>query len=165
MTLASRRVLVIGATGACSWLSTDLASSWLTGPCGEIFAELALQEGHVVTLYLRNEAKLKPHLRARCNVHVGQLQDEGKLADALSTGIDAIISFAGPPTTWRAPLNTGTVCHAPSHVSRLSYRAQPITEGYRVLFSVMRKAGIRRALILSDACYTVPDDRVRAIPP
>lgn len=69
-----------------------------TGVCGLIFLDAALAEGHTLTLYARNPAKLPVEIVENDSVRViqGGLSDEGGLKRAAECGADVFVCFAGP---------------------------------------------------------------------
>ncbi|KAJ6098220.1 hypothetical protein N7499_002594 [Penicillium canescens] len=80
--MAGTHILVIGATG----------------PSGMEFCKTALRRGHILTLYVRNPAKLPAEITENANVSVvqGTLEDMSSFQRAVTSGASVFVSFAGP---------------------------------------------------------------------
>lgn len=79
------------------------------GAIGSKFVDMALAQGHRLTLLVRTPSKLPETILHNENVNVikGTLDNEAAIDQASRCGADAFISFAGP-----SPGSTGTVSHA-----------------------------------------------------
>lgn len=107
-----------------------------TGPTGQLVAQKALDNGHEVTVYVRNPAKLLLS-DERIKVVQGELSDVGTMADAI-TGQDAVISVLGPP-----PKKTN---------------GQPITAGTKAMIAAMKTHGLARLIAASTPSVADPAD-------
>ncbi|KAH7379984.1 hypothetical protein BKA64DRAFT_631669 [Cadophora sp. MPI-SDFR-AT-0126] len=111
-----------------------------TGPTGVDFCDAALEEGHKLTLYLRNPDKLPPKISSNSNIIVirGTLDDVQGLQKATCTGATIFVSFAGP-----AAGSTGT----------------PVTDAMKLIFPLLIENHFKRALILGTCSFTAPEDK------
>ncbi|KAI9927724.1 hypothetical protein MW887_002576 [Aspergillus wentii] len=110
-----------------------------TGACGSRFCQLALEEGHAVTAFVRNATKIPPTILQNEAVHVieGTLDDEPSLERASKCGADTFVSFAGPP---------------------VGEKGTPLTNGYKALIPKLSSQNITRLLILCTPSYTCDSD-------
>jgi putative NADH-flavin reductase len=111
-----------------------------TGPSGILLIQEALAANHTVIVYARNPAKLPSHLQARAQqqpadltIVKGELEDAQQLDSAFTSGggggvVDAVLSALGP--TFGNPSGT------------------PIARGYAAVLAAMRRAGVRRLIVL-----------------
>jgi putative NADH-flavin reductase len=111
-----------------------------TGPSGILLVQEALAAKHTVVVYARNPGKLPAHLQARAQephadltIVKGSLEDAQQLDAAFSDGgpVDAVLSALGP--TFGNPSGT------------------PIARGYAAVLAAMRRAGVRRLIVLGTA--------------
>jgi putative NADH-flavin reductase len=116
-----------------------------TGPSGILLIQEALAANHTVIVYARNPAKLPSHLQARAQqqqpadltIVKGGLEDAQQLDSAFTDGgdgggvVDAVLSALGP--TFGNPSGT------------------PIARGYAAVLAAMRRAGVRRLIVLGTA--------------
>ncbi|CAG8087848.1 unnamed protein product [Penicillium olsonii] len=106
-------ILVLGASGAI----------------GRQFCEMALQEGHRLTLFVRHTSKIPEHIRINeaTRIFEGTLEADSILKEAANCGADIFVSLAGP-----------------------SYGTQgtPLTDGYQRLIPKLASHRINRVLIL-----------------
>ncbi|XHG09589.1 hypothetical protein AWENTII_012637 [Aspergillus wentii] len=111
----------------------------LGGACGSRFCQLALEEGHAVTAFVRNATKIPPTILQNEAVHVieGTLDDEPSLERASKCGADTFVSFAGPP---------------------VGEKGTPLTNGYKALIPKLSSQNITRLLILCTPSYTCDSD-------
>ncbi|KAJ5443772.1 uncharacterized protein N7458_007644 [Penicillium daleae] len=111
------------------------------GASGSHFCDLALEEGHTLTLFVRNATKLPDSLRDHDSVAVieGKLEDDTSLDEVSQCDADAFISFAGPPVG-----NKGT----------------PLTKGYTALVPKLLVQNIKRLLILCTASFHGSEDQI-----
>lgn len=109
-------ILVLGATGkSFDGLYWHIIVDHFLGQSGLDFCSAALQEGHTLTLYLRNPDKLPADIANNANVSVikGTFDDVSGLERAAACGASVFISFAGPTAN-----SKGTVrLHLPSQSS------------------------------------------------
>ncbi|KAI9436895.1 NAD(P)-binding protein [Lactarius indigo] len=101
-----------------------------TGPSGICLIEEALAAKHTIVVYARNPQKLPVHLSKHPEITIvkGELQDAAALATALAGGVRAVLSALGP--TFGNPAG------------------EPIAHGYAVVLEAMRRAGVRRLIVL-----------------
>jgi uncharacterized protein YbjT (DUF2867 family) len=68
------------------------------GPSGVEFCKAALRRGYILTLYVRNPAKLPAEITENANVSVvkGTLEDMSSFQRAVTSGASVFVSFAGP---------------------------------------------------------------------
>lgn len=106
-----------------------------TGRTGAELVQQALADGHTVTAYVRNPAKLTvSHDRLR--VVAGTMDDLESIRRAVA-GADAVLSALGPVT------NTA---------------ARPLTEGMGHIVAAMQHHGVRRLIITTGAGVADPLD-------
>ncbi|ABL81698.1 MULTISPECIES: NAD(P)H-binding protein [unclassified Nocardioides] len=107
-----------------------------TGPAGKLVIRRALDQGHRVTAYARNPAKLDelPGL----HVVVGELDDAAAVRTAV-TGADAVISLLGP--------------------GRDKASIAPLVPGMQTIIDQMTEAGTRRLVTTSTPSAPDPADR------
>lgn len=110
-----------------------------TGPAGQLVVQHALAQGHQITAYARNPAKLAelrelPDLR----VVAGELDDAAAIRASI-TDADAVISLLGPGTG-RASI-------------------EPLAAGMQTIVDQMTEAGIRRLVATSTPSAPDPADR------
>jgi len=110
-----------------------------TGPTGVLLVRQALDEGHHVTAYTRNPAKLTI-THPQLTIIEGELSDTAAIASAV-LGADAVLSLLGPSST-RAP-------------------GSPITDGTKAIIAAMKEHGVRRLVASATFSVTDPHD----IPP
>lgn len=101
--MVAAHILVVGATGEqsvskCFCVDIHILINHLLGPSGLAFCSAALEEGHQLTLYVRNSVKLPTDISGNAKVAViqGTLQDESGLRRAIESGATVFVSFAGP---------------------------------------------------------------------
>lgn len=99
-----------------------------TGKIGRLVVAQLADEGHDVTAFVRNPAKLD-RTHAQLTVRVGQLADVAAVQQAID-GADAVISALGPSLK---PVAAGT----------------PLTEGTRNIVAAVQRAGVRRFIGLA----------------
>jgi putative NADH-flavin reductase len=117
-----------------------------TGPSGILLIQEALAAKHTVVVYARNPGKLPAHIQARAQeqhadltIVKGELEDAQQLDAAFADsggggrgrGVDAVLSTLGP--TFGNPSGT------------------PIARGYAAVLAAMRRAGVRRLIVLGTA--------------
>ncbi len=107
-----------------------------TGPAGRLVVRRGLDQGHQVTAYARNPAKLdeRPGLR----VVVGKLDDAAAIRAAV-TGADAVISLLGP--------------------GRDKTSIAPLVPGMQTIVDAMTQTGVRRLVATSTPSAPDPADR------
>ena len=107
-----------------------------TGPAGRLVVRRALEQGHHVTAYARNPAKLDelPGL----TVVAGELDDAAAIRTAV-TGADAVISLLGP--------------------GRDKASIAPLVPGMQTIVDQMTEAGVRRLVATSTPSAPDPADR------
>lgn len=68
------------------------------GAIGRLFCDIALNEGHRLTLFVRNASKVSEHIRLSkgTQIIVGTLEVDSDLEEAAKCGADIFVSFAGP---------------------------------------------------------------------
>ncbi|ODM19690.1 hypothetical protein SI65_04676 [Aspergillus cristatus] len=110
-----------------------------SGAIGSKFCDMALDQGHRLTLLVRNPSKLPDTILHNENINVieGTLDNEAAIDQASRCGADAFISFAGP-----SPGTTGT----------------PLTNGYKTLIPRLLRQNITRILVLSTPSYRSEPD-------
>ncbi|KAK5058798.1 hypothetical protein LTR84_011062 [Exophiala bonariae] len=123
-------------------MTTHILVLGATGPSGLDFVHAALREGHTLTLYLRNAAKLPTEVKGNALVTViqGQLDDQASLEKAASCGSQSVVSFLGP-------VIGGGPKNAPS-----------ILQGYENLVPKLIAHDFKRGLFLSTPSYNSPED-------
>jgi putative NADH-flavin reductase len=109
-----------------------------TGKIGRLVVDQLLADGHTVTAYVRNPAKLTAQ---HPNLHIvqGELDDASAVARAVE-GADAVISALGPS------LRRGTT-------------GTPVADGTRNIVNAMQAAGIRRYIGLATPAMADEHDR------
>jgi nucleoside-diphosphate-sugar epimerase len=107
-----------------------------TGATGQLVTRKALDDGHDVTVYARNPAKLDIH-HDRLAIVKGDLADHSAIAEAVA-GRDAVISILGP-----TPKSVGA----------------PVTDGMKLIISAMQAHGVRRLIATSTPSSVDPADR------
>jgi len=124
-----RRILVLGATGACGVLLVrELLKTYGDAGCA-------------LTLYVRNPAKLPADIAAHPAVTArqGDLADLAALEEAL-VGTDAVLSALGPAQK--------------GHPA-----GAPIAHMYEALIALMKKHGVRRLIALATPSAPDPHDK------
>ena len=111
-----------------------------TSPSGLAFCLAALRDTHILTLYVRNAAKLPSEISSAATVIVGELSDATALENAISGGAKTCVSFLGP-------------------VPNLKRGQKPVTDGFKIIVPLLQKYGYERMMVLSTASYKVPEDR------
>ncbi|KAK6063752.1 NmrA family protein [Seiridium cupressi] len=119
----SSHILVIGATG----------------PTGVEFCTKALDEGHSLTLYVRNPDKLPAKISGNDAVTVikGTLEDEASLEKAVTSGPTIFVSFAGPV---------------------MGSKGTPVTDSLKTIFPLLIANNYKRAMVLATPSFTAPQD-------
>jgi len=112
-----------------------------TGLVGKKLVELALSEGHNITILIRHPEKL-PDLPERVNYVVGDYFDASSIAKAIK-GSEAVISTIGPAPQFRPTVTPEQYAIA-----------------MRQLTEQMTKAGINRFVHLASAGTRLPDEPV-----
>jgi putative NADH-flavin reductase len=110
-----------------------------TGVIGALVVGDLLADGHAVTAYVRNPAKVPAEWDGRVRVVVGELSD-GDAIDTAVAGADAVISALGPM------LDSTT-------------NGLPLTEGARLVVAAMQRHGVQR--YIGHATPSVMDRRDR----
>ncbi|KAJ5414393.1 hypothetical protein N7509_001020 [Penicillium cosmopolitanum] len=108
-----------------------------TGQTGILTVQTALEHNHIVTIYARNPSKLPTNIAHHPNIKIirGDLTDAEALSKAVE-GQDAIVSLLGP---------TGNVT------------GTPFTDAYHLIFSLMKRWGVKRILAMGTA--SIPDEQ------
>lgn len=107
-----------------------------TGPAGQLVVRCALDQGHHVTAYVRNAAKLAE--RPGLNVVIGELDDAVAIRRAV-TSADAVISLLGP--------------------GRDKASIPFLVPGMQTIVDAMTQAGVRRLVATSTPSAPDPTDR------
>jgi len=108
-----------------------------TGPTGRYIIEEALRQGHTLSVYTRDAAKLSA-FADRIEVVVGDLHNRETIK-ACVAGADAVISALGPN-------------------SMKARQKRPIMRGVSTIISVMEELNVRRLIQISTAAYRDPKD-------
>jgi putative NADH-flavin reductase len=118
-----------------------------TGPSGQCLIEEALSRNYTITIYARSPSKLPNHITSSPSVTIiqGTLTDHDAIARAVD-GVDAVLSTLGPS------LSLGTA------VNGLKDHGTPITDGYKVILSVMREKGVKRLIALGTVSNETQQD-------
>ncbi|MFO7538462.1 MAG: SDR family oxidoreductase [Chloroflexota bacterium] len=111
-----------------------------TGGTGQKLVQQALADGHAVTVYVRNPAKLRQQ-DAQLTVIQGEMHEPEKIEQAIS-GADAVISALGPTS------NTPE---------------RPLTSGMNHIVAAMKKTGVRRLIAATGAGVADPNDKPQLI--
>jgi putative NADH-flavin reductase len=109
------------------------------GKIGRLVVEQLLANGHHVTAFVRDPAKLRPFAGERLTIIQGGLSDESRIEAAVA-GADAVISALGPS------LRRGT-------------QGTPVADGTRAIVAAQRKAGVRRHVGLATPSVADPRDQ------
>ncbi|KAM0809486.1 hypothetical protein AB5N19_09830 [Seiridium cardinale] len=119
----SAHILVIGATG----------------PTGVEFCNKALDEGHSLTLYVRNPDKLPAKISDNDAITVikGTLEDKVSLEKAVASGPTIFVSFAGPV---------------------MGSKGTPVTDSLKTIFPLLIANNYKRAMVLGTPSFTAPQD-------
>ncbi|PVH74505.1 NmrA family protein [Cadophora sp. DSE1049] len=109
-----------------------------TGPTGLLTVRKALEHKHIVTIYARNPSKIPKDISDVANVKIigGDLMDVEGLSKAIE-GQDIIVSLLGP---------AGRV------------KGTPFTDAYLLIFSLMKRLGVKRILAMGTPSITDPED-------
>ncbi|KAK5325778.1 hypothetical protein LTR93_003998 [Exophiala xenobiotica] len=120
----SKHILVLGATGQT----------------GLDFCSMALEQGHSLTLYVRNPDKVPAEIKDNRKVTVikGPLDDESGLEKAVTSGPTVFVSFAGPT---------------------FGSKGTPVTDAMKKLFPLLSANHYERALVLGTCSYPAPEDK------
>lgn len=110
-----------------------------TGKTGKLLVQQALSQGHEVTVYVREPAKLEP-ASGRLRVVVGQISDAAKISEAV-LGQDAVLSALGPVRGGSKTI---------------------MEDAARNIATAMQKAGVRRFITLTGAGVAQPGDQPKA---
>jgi len=114
-----------------------------SSPSGLAFCLAALRDSHTLTLYIRpaSLSKFPSEISTSSNVSIvtGELTNVAALEEAISNGAKTCVSFLGPA----APMNRGSM---------------PITDGYKIIVTLLQKYQYTRTLMLSTASYKAPED-------
>ncbi|CAG8316357.1 unnamed protein product [Penicillium salamii] len=104
------------------------------GAIGRQFCDIALQEGHRLTLFVRNAGKVPEHIRlnAATKILEGTLELDSDLNEVAECGADIFVSLAGP--------SYGT-------------SGTPLTNGYQLLIPKLASHKMSRVLILCTPSY------------
>jgi len=108
-----------------------------TGPTGRYIIEEALAQGHRLSVYTRDAAKLSA-FSGRIDIVVGDLKDRDAIKACIA-GTDAVISALGPN-------------------GRKTRESLPIMRGLGTIISVMEELNVRRLVQISTASYRDPKD-------
>ncbi|KAJ5757621.1 uncharacterized protein N7511_006315 [Penicillium nucicola] len=109
-----------------------------SGAIGRQFCDLALNEGHELTLFLRNASRAPESIRNKATqVIEGSLEVESDLDNIAKCGADMFVSFAGP-----AVGASGT----------------PLADGYKILVPKLASQNINRVLILCTPSFRDKSD-------
>ena len=95
-----------------------------TGAIGSLTVDELLANGHTVTAYARNSAKIPAHWGDQVGVVIGELSDADAIDQAIA-GADAVVSALGPSLDRKA---TG----------------MPLIEGTRHILAAMKRPGVTR---------------------
>ncbi|KAI0319926.1 NAD(P)-binding protein [Amylostereum chailletii] len=119
-----------------------------TGPTGMLLIEALLadrREQHSLVLFARSPQKLPDHIAQHADVTVakGELTDEDALSGAMN-GVDIVLSALGPLVK--------------GHPS-----GNPIATGYALVFTLMKRHGIPRIILLGTPSVKDPHDRWSAV--
>ncbi|EXJ77656.1 hypothetical protein A1O3_09885 [Capronia epimyces CBS 606.96] len=111
-----------------------------TGQTGLDFSRLALEQGHSLTLYVRNPAKIPDDIKENSKVTVIQssLEDASALEKAVTSGPTVFVSFAGPT---------------------YGSKGTPVTDALTKLYPVLTANHYERALVLGTCSYPAPEDK------
>ncbi|KAH2667373.1 hypothetical protein KXV32_005900 [Aspergillus fumigatus] len=109
-------------------------------PSGLEFCNAALLQGHTLTLYVRNPAKLPNEIRNSANVSVvkGTLEDIASFQRTATSGPTVFVSFAGPVSK-----SKGT----------------PVTNAMKRIFPILIESHYERAMVLGTCSYPAPQDK------
>ncbi|KAF4277793.1 hypothetical protein KXV95_008658 [Aspergillus fumigatus] len=120
--------------------STSPSISAASGPSGLEFCNAALLQGHTLTLYVRNPAKLPNEIRNSANVSVvkGTLEDIASFQRTATSGPTVFVSFAGPVSK-----SKGT----------------PVTDAMKRIFPILIESHYERAMVLGTCSYPAPQDK------
>lgn len=104
------------------------------------FCSAALNEGHQLTLYVRNPGKVPAAISGNEKVTVihGTLENESSLRKAIESGATIFVSFAGPV--------------GPS-------KGTPITDAMKSIFPLLIANKFERAMVLGTCSFTAPEDK------
>ncbi|KAJ5401487.1 uncharacterized protein N7487_007383 [Penicillium crustosum] len=121
-------ILVLGASGAI----------------GRLFCDIALNEGHRLTLFVRNANKVPEHIRLSegTEIIVGTLEADSDLEEAAKCGADIFISFAGPA---------------------FGVQGTPLTDAYKILIPKLASQNITRILILCTPSFRDESDVITSM--
>ncbi|PGG98829.1 hypothetical protein AJ80_09466 [Polytolypa hystricis UAMH7299] len=111
-----------------------------TGQTGLDFCHAALNQGHTLTLYVRNPSKLPADITGNSNVTVikGTLEDVAGLQQAATCGATIFVSFAGPVS---------------------SSKGTPVTDAMKAIFPLLVANKFTRAMVLGTCSYPAPQDK------
>ncbi|KAJ5355822.1 hypothetical protein N7517_010431 [Penicillium concentricum] len=110
-----------------------------SGAIGRLFCDIALNEGHSLTLFVRDANKVPKHIRLReeTQIIVGTLEVDSDLNEAAKCGADIFISFAGPA---------------------FGVQGTPLADGYKLLIPNLASQNITRVLILCTPSFRDESD-------
>ncbi|PIG88668.1 hypothetical protein AARAC_000513 [Aspergillus arachidicola] len=111
-----------------------------TGPSGTEFCSAALQQGHRLSLFVRNPQKLPLEISGNPNVTVihGTFEDVTKMEQAAGCGARIFVSFAGPT---------------------YGSKGTPVTEAIKLIFPMLVANKYKRAMVLGTCSYPSPLDK------
>ncbi|KAF8752799.1 Conserved hypothetical ATP binding protein [Rhizoctonia solani] len=120
-----------------------------TGEMGIILTRKALEAGHIVTVYVRNPAKLPEDIASHESIIVvkGELTDEDSLRHAIRH-THAILSNLGPGTT-------------PSHFPGAHPSNLPLSKAYSLILRIMKEPEVecKRIILLGTVSIPDPNDK------
>ncbi|KAE8312105.1 hypothetical protein BDV41DRAFT_307527 [Aspergillus transmontanensis] len=110
-----------------------------TGPSGTEFCSAALEQGHQLSLFVRNPQKLPLELSGNPNVTVihGTFEDVTKMEQAVGCGARIFVPFAGPI---------------------YGSKGTPVTEAIKLIFPMLVANNYKRAMVLGTCSYPSPRD-------
>ncbi|KAJ6136497.1 hypothetical protein N7512_001657 [Penicillium capsulatum] len=112
-----------------------------TGAIGSRFCEIALKEGHTLSLFVRNRNRIPSWMIAHAEATIieGTLEDESALEKASSCGAEIFVTFAGPPAG-----STGT----------------PLASGYKALIPKLMARNFLRIFVLGTPSFHSDADNI-----
>jgi len=110
-----------------------------TGAIGSPTVDELLANGHTVTAYARNAAKIPSRWGDQVRVVIGEMSDAAAMDSAVA-GADAVVSALGPVLT-------------------RDEKEHPLTEGTRHLLDAMARHGVRRYVCHATPAVWDPQER------
>lgn len=108
-----------------------------TGPTGKYIIEEGLRQGHTLSVYTRDAAKLAA-FSGKIEILAGDLKNREAIKACIA-GSDAVISALGPNRA-KTP------------------EKRPVMHGLRNIISVMEELNVRRLIQVSTSSYSDPED-------